>query len=58
MTVIVAVVVAAIVLLIIAIFAGWIKGFGAEALGNLWNVGKYIDCLIHPESCNQEQPES
>jgi len=46
MKVIVAVVVAAIVLLIIAVFAGWVKGFGAEALENLWNVGSYIDCLI------------
>jgi hypothetical protein len=46
MNVIVAVVVTAIILLIIAIFAIYVRGYGTEALSSLFNVGKYIDCLI------------
>ncbi|MEO0278446.1 MAG: hypothetical protein ABIM21_04080 [candidate division WOR-3 bacterium] len=50
MNVIIAVVVTVIILLIIAVFALYVRGYGAEALSNLFNVGKYIECLIRKVS--------
>ncbi len=46
MNVIIAVVVAAIILLIIAVFAIYVRGYGTEALSALFDVGEYIYCLI------------
>lgn len=46
MNVIIAVVVTVIILLIIAVFALYVRDYGTRALESLFDVGRYIKCLI------------